>query len=1033
MSIVTALAGILARIVERPLRLSAIVAAWLLSDLMVVRSAHAAFLQWAGEKIAPLPHYMIDAMIAVVVIAAFVYIVRLGMRLGALNREHRRSSENFGVALDNLTQGLTCFNGDGRLRFANRKYYELYKLDAVAQGPGTHISDILDARRTVHTFGEDKDAYLEKIIALAATRHVGRLINHLPDGRYIQVTHAPVPGGGWVATHEDISKHMMLRADLQQAKEFLQSIVRHVPAGLAVFNVQQDRYELINEAALRFYDGKSKDQIIGYAPEDVVSPELATRIRALDKAVLAERSQLYTAELTTTLGGDPATVLSRRAVVNDADGKPLYIIITLEDITRVRRLSEEVEQSRRFLENIIDSLPTAVIVKSAIDLRYQLVNNAFEQLTGKPREVVLGHAPREFYNEPIGREIEELDRRAVDGDSTVATVKTIFETANGVRRKLQTRRRVIRDANGQPQFVISTFEDITEQERLAVALQDSSQFLASVVDEIPIALLVKSIEDGTYVLCNREAEKVTNRPRREIIGKRLEDFARTRMMRDIAAQEQLAIASPGKVYTAEMPILREGKEPGLVLTRRVTIGDEGHPKYIVTTYDDITERRQNESRLAYLAYHDALTRLPNRSAFIHSLEQMIDSCGSEGERFSVLSVDLDRFKEINDVCGHQFGDKLLSAVAERIQVAAGGAVVARLSGDEFALLVDGEQPEAGRRLAQRLIETMKDEFLIDGQTTRCSLTCGVSIFPDDGSDAASLLANADAALHRAKSDARGSVRFFEAEMDQRLRTRRALHHDLGSAIKNNELLLHYQPQAIASGEFVGFEALVRWKHPARGMVSPGDFIPVAEESGLIVEMGEWILREACREAASWAKPLQISVNLSPVQFQHGDLVGLVHSILLDTGLSPARLELEITEGVLIRDFDRGVSLLRRLKALGVKIAMDDFGSGYSSLAYLQAFPFDKIKIDRDFVMNLGRNRQSAAIVRAVIGLGHGLDVPIVAEGVETQDQLAFLIEESCDQFQGYFLGKPAPIATYAKTIGRSEAEAGADAAVSRAG
>jgi EAL domain-containing protein (putative c-di-GMP-specific phosphodiesterase class I) len=257
-----------------------------------------------------------------------------------------------------------------------------------------------------------------------------------------------------------------------------------------------------------------------------------------------------------------------------------------------------------------------------------------------------------------------------------------------------------------------------------------------------------------------------------------------------------------------------------------------------------------------------------------------------------------------------------------------------------------------------------------------------------------------------------------------LRDRRVLHQDLSMAIRNGELSLHYQPQArtgkaIIDADITGFEALARWIHPTRGFVPPGDFIPLAEESGLIVEMGEWILHDACREAASWPVPLQIAVNLSPAQFLHGDLVGLVFSILQDTGLEPGRLELEITEGVLIKDFDRGVALLTQLKALGVRISMDDFGSGYSSLTYLQAFPFDKIKIDRAFVTNLGSNPQSAAIVRAVIGLGHGLDVSIVAEGVETHEQLCFLANEGCDGVQGYFIGRPAPIAQYAGLVGRA--------------
>jgi EAL domain-containing protein (putative c-di-GMP-specific phosphodiesterase class I) len=295
----------------------------------------------------------------------------------------------------------------------------------------------------------------------------------------------------------------------------------------------------------------------------------------------------------------------------------------------------------------------------------------------------------------------------------------------------------------------------------------------------------------------------------------------------------------------------------------------------------------------------------------------------------------------------------------------------------------------------------------------------VAIYPNDGQDAATLLGNADAALYRAKAAGRGVIRFFEADMDMRLRERRALQHELRNAIDNGEFVTYYQPQTRMDRSVIGFEVLVRWQHPTRGLVPPAQFIPLAEESGLIITIGEWVLRTACREAASWPNPLQIAVNLSPIQFRHGDLPGLVHSVLLETGLSPRRLELEVTEGVLIEDFSRGLSILRRLKALGVRISMDDFGTGYSSLSYLQSFPFDKIKIDRTFITNVERNQQSAAIVRAVIGLAQGLKLPVVAEGVETQDELAFLARESCDEAQGYLLGRPRPIADYADLVGEA--------------
>jgi predicted signal transduction protein with EAL and GGDEF domain len=316
------------------------------------------------------------------------------------------------------------------------------------------------------------------------------------------------------------------------------------------------------------------------------------------------------------------------------------------------------------------------------------------------------------------------------------------------------------------------------------------------------------------------------------------------------------------------------------------------------------------------------------------------------------------------------------------------------------------------------LQSVSTEIVAGGQSLHVGLSIGIAVYPSDGQDVTTLLANANAALYRAKTAGRGTIRFFEAHMDEHLRERRALQHELHAAIEQDELTLYYQPQARISGETIGFEALVRWVHPIRGTVSPGTFIPLAEESGLIMEMGEWILREACREAASWPKPLQVAVNLSPVQFRHGDLPSLVHAILLETGLAPHRLELEITEGVLINDFARAVSILRRLKLLGVSIAMDDFGTGYSSLSYLQSFPFDKIKIDRTFIANLTENHYSATIVRAVIGLGRGLNLPVMAEGVETAEQLAFLARESCDEVQGYHIGRPAPIEGYADLVGR---------------
>jgi diguanylate cyclase (GGDEF)-like protein/PAS domain S-box-containing protein len=577
---------------------------------------------------------------------------------------------------------------------------------------------------------------------------------------------------------------------------------------------------------------------------------------------------------------------------------------------------------------------------------------------------------------------------------------------------------------------VSTHSDITEQRGAEQELGRTRSFLDTVVENVPASLIVKNADDRRYVLINRAGEQLLGVPREELIGKTAYDFYPKEVADSINALDE-NLANGSEMLVDEHPIRTPRKGIRLLSTKRLAIlGDSGRPRYLLRVIEDVTERKRAEARIEHMARHDALTDLPNRAAFTEHLEVTLQHAAAAQENFAVICLDLDRFKEVNDIFGHSVGDMLLCEVARRLQRAIQGVFIARVGGDEFTVIIDGPQPATAEALADTLIAVGEKEFLIEGHPLRVGVTIGVAIFPADGADATTLLGNADAALYRAKAEARGSIRFFEAQMDQRLRERRALQQDLRSAAGCGELELYYQPQALIGGEVVGFEALLRWNHPSRGLVLPGTFVPIAEESGLIVAIGEWVLREACREAASWPQPLGIAINLSPVQFQHGDLPGLLHSILLETGLAPGRLELEITENVLIGDFSRAVSILRRLKLLGVRIAMDDFGTGYSSLSYLQSFPFDKIKIDQTFISNLEHHPQSATIIRAVIGLGRGLDVPILAEGVETKEQLEFLTREACGEVQGYLIGVPLPIADYAEMVGRLPAAPGKLAAAS---
>jgi diguanylate cyclase (GGDEF)-like protein/PAS domain S-box-containing protein len=808
--------------------------------------------------------------------------------------------------------------------------------------------------------------------------------------------------------------HKVKRSELRR-NAFISSALNNLSQGV-VMTDSRKRIVFCNDCYLEMYGLSRSDILKGMTGPDLLA--LRRERGVLDVSTEDFYANAGTPEGLVTRLPDGRSVLVRYFALPNGGS-----VATHEDCSEQRELSRQLASTKQFLESVLDNVPVCVAAKSIEDGRYIFANRAFERFSRFSRDKIVGKRGDEIFQPATAASIEDADRAALN--SSEGQFRSEFVVERGSKKRILSSNRVIaRDQNNQPEFLIALFDDVTDRKSLSKELENTKKFLELVVDNIPVSLVVQRVSDGHYLLANRGAEAILNRRREDATGLTAADIFNPREAKLIIARDEAAIKKRG-LLTEEHPIsTKDGLR--LFLTRRMTVLDEaGEPQYLIKTHEDVTDRRQTESRMAHMAYHDGLTDLPNRSAFLQALAQMIEACAGSDEEFAVLCVDLDGLKEINDVFGHAIGDKLLVQVSRRIQASARGGVVARLSGDEFGLIIDGKQPAAGRALAEQLAEAMSNEFQIDGKSVRTGLTTGISVFPHNGSDAAALLANAGAALFRAKAKSRGSISVYEPEMDQQIRDRRVLHQDLSLAIKNGELSLHYQPQAVArhtvsSSEVIGFEALARWLHPVRGFVPPSDFIPIAEESGLIVEMGEWILREACREAASWPQPLQIAVNLSPAQFMHGDVVGLVHSILIETGLAPGRLELEITEGVLIEDFDRGLALLRRLKALGVRVSMDDFGSGYSSLSYLQAFPFDKIKIDRAFVMHLGRNPQSASIVRAVVGLGHGLGMSIVAEGVETLEQLGFLADEGCDAVQGYFIGKPAPIGQYATLVGRAD-------------
>ncbi|WP_431205457.1 putative bifunctional diguanylate cyclase/phosphodiesterase [Bradyrhizobium betae] len=426
---------------------------------------------------------------------------------------------------------------------------------------------------------------------------------------------------------------------------------------------------------------------------------------------------------------------------------------------------------------------------------------------------------------------------------------------------------------------------------------------------------------------------------------------------------------------------------------------------------DITERKRAEARLAFMAQHDGLTGLPNRNLLRQQVDEMLAHMRRSSDKVALLMLGLDNFRAINDTLGHGIGDKLLRGVAKRLRsTLREDDALARLNSDEFAIVQSGlTRPEDAVILAKRLLEAIADPYLLDGHSVVIGASIGIAMAPGDGDDSEKLLKSADMALSRAKADARGTFAFFEAALDAKAQSRRKIEVELRDAIQNDVLRPYYQPLIdLTSGRITGFEALVRWPHAERGMVSPAEFIPVAEETGLINPLGGLMLRRACLDAATWPDDVRVAVNLSPLQFRSGNLLSVVTDALKHSGLPPRRLELEITETLLLEKSAQVLATLHALRALGVRISMDDFGTGYSSLSYLRSFPFDKIKIDQSFVRDLGANREAQAIIRSIVSLGKGLGVTITAEGVETEAELSCLRAEGCDEGQGFLFSKARP-------------------------
>ncbi|HLZ01940.1 MAG TPA: EAL domain-containing protein [Bradyrhizobium sp.] len=621
----------------------------------------------------------------------------------------------------------------------------------------------------------------------------------------------------------------------------------------------------------------------------------------------------------------------------------------------------------------------------------------------------------------LGLKIEETPEDYIRGrvSKPIVPTSSMHEFADG--RIIRYTLRPLADGGG-----IATHEDVTEREEMAARLKRQYELVREQEEKLreknfQFDAAINNMSQGLcffdanhrLMVCNQRYIEMYDlppgsvgpgTPLSEVVDLRFEAGSFPAMTRDEYLQWRSNVAISDQPSDSIVE-LRNGRT---FLIRHRPMSDRGW----VATHEDITEKRQAELKIEHMAHHDALTGLANRIRLNERLELALAQRGN-GEMVAVHHLDLDRFKAVNDTFGHHTGDRLLKIVASRLrELVRETDTIARMGGDEF-VIVQAPVSDSGQAtsLAERAIGAIGEPFVIDGHQAVVGVSIGIAVSPHDGSTADRLLRNADLALYRAKEEGRGGFCFFEAGMDEQMQTRRTMERDLRMALPAGQFELHYQPVVnLQTSEISGFEALLRWNHPEHGLISPATFIPLAEDTGFIVPLGEWVIRQACLTAARWPEHLHVAVNISAVQFRSAGLMQVIVSALGASNLKPTRLEIEITETVLLQDKEATLSVLHQLRALGVRIAMDDFGTGYSSLTYLQSFPFDKIKIDRSFVKDITENAGSLTIVRAVAAMANGMGMTATAEGVETNEQLHRITAEGCTEMQGYLFSRPLPAA-----------------------
>ncbi|RZN12567.1 diguanylate cyclase [Bradyrhizobium genosp. SA-3] len=693
----------------------------------------------------------------------------------------------------------------------------------------------------------------------------------------------------------------------------------------------------------------------------------------------------------------------------------LYLII--RQIHRQNREAQErIEAERQRLDTALNNMSQGLILYDAAGY-IVICNRRYADMFGLSHDVIKPgcHIHEAMYH--------RKERGAFDGNVEEFCADVMRIVAEGT---VSTRTHQL--ANGRAFHVINTplaqggwvatIEDITERRNLEQERDRNHTFLREIIDHIPSQITVKDARTRQYLLINGVAEQQFGQSREDVVGKTAFDIFPTPSATVVTEDDNKALRSPKGLFKDEHPWQTQAMGLRYITSTRIGLRDKaGEPRYLIHVVDDVTERRRAHEKIAHMAHYDALTDLPNRTLFREQIERELAKVASGGQ-FALLYIDVDEFKGINDSLGHHVGDELLKAIAGRLRgCLKQDDLIARLGGDEFAVIQTGIQSSTDVVwFVTRIYEAIRQPYHCLGHQLSTDASIGIALAPQDGSDLDQLIKNADLAMYGAKAEGRRTHRFFEPAMDACAKARLAMEQDLRQALVNGGFEIHYQPLVdLRSGKVSGCEALLRWRHPERGMVSPAEFIPVAEDTGLINELGDWVLRMACNEAATWPAHVRVAVNVSPVQLKCDTLALRIAGALAASGLDPRRLELEITEAVLIRDDEAALSILHQLRAIGVRIALDDFGTGYSSLSYLKRFPFDKIKIDRCFVADIAETNGAPVIVQAVVNIAAASSMTTVAEGVETEAQREMLRNLGCTEMQGYLFSAPKP-ATEARKL-----------------